>query len=357
MATFRVVIAGAGNIGTALAAHLAIDKDVSVSVIDPSEQALRRFSGLNLPAKTHLLDHPEQMSLLLQDADVVVAATPERAIPEIARAANEAKTHFLDFSPLHETARHVLEPLAQERVVLNGCGVSPGIMENIAHGLLDELAPVSDLTVRVGAVPRNPTNRLGYGLIWDIDGLINEYTRPCDALRDGQVLQLSPLEDLEHVVLNGVRYEAFTTSQGLKDLDMFRHAGVDNVTFKTLRYPGHLDYMRFLLDDMGLKKRRDMLRSLLSNGLPIIEDDILVVFVTASGPRGTRSAEASRSYSFIRPATLAACNTMTSVAAGYAASLLEMLQHGELGDHGFVQHHAVPSGRLLESHYLAPMMA
>jgi saccharopine dehydrogenase-like NADP-dependent oxidoreductase len=325
MATFRVVIAGAGNIGTALAAHLAIDKDVSVSVIDPSEQALRRFSGLNLPAKTHLLDHPEQMSLLLQDADVVVAATPERAIPEIARAANEAKTHFLDFSPLHETARHVLEPLAQERVVLNGCGVSPGIMENIAHGLLDELAPVSDLTVRVGAVPRNPTNRLGYGLIWDIDGLINEYTRPCDALRDGQVLQLSPLEDLEHVVLNGVRYEAFTTSQGLKDLDMFRHAGVDNVTFKTLRYPGHLD--------------------------------ILVVFVTASGPRGTRSAEASRSYSFIRPATLAACNTMTSVAAGYAASLLEMLQHGELGDHGFVQHHAVPSGRLLESHYLAPMMA
>lgn len=89
-------------------------------------------------------------------------------------------------------------------------------------------------------------------------------------------------------ILTKVR--AFTTSGGLQNVESFRRCGVRNVTFKTLRYPGHLDYMRFLLEDLGLNARRNMLKSLLLNGLRMIDDDLLVIFVTAVGERGLRKA-------------------------------------------------------------------
>ncbi len=357
MVDFRVSIVGAGNIGSALAACLGTAGGFAVEVIDPSEEALDRLRDLNLPVSLHHLGSHEPLANLLKQSDVTVAAVPERAVPAIARAAASAGTHFLDFSPLHADTRQALERLAGERVVLNGCGVSPGLVENIASSLLARCAPVSELTIRVGSIPRLPTNRLGYGQIWDIDGLIDEYTMPCEALRGGERIHLAPLEGKEHVVLDGVTYEGFTTSRGLKDLAMFAAAGVCNVTFKTLRYPGHLEHMQFLLDDLGLKNRRDMLRSLLLNGLPIIEEDELVMFLTAGSARGARKLEASSSYRFRPSPALGPFNAMTSVAAGYAAGLLSLLRNGDLGERGFLAHHSVSGAGVLENPYLSPLLA
>lgn len=358
MGELRVTIFGAGNLGSALAAHLTRGEGgFAVEILDPSEQALDKLRELDLPVSMRLLPHEEALLPLLRKSDVVVAAAPEWAAPAIARAAASAGTHYLDFSPPRAATAEILAPLAQGRVVLNGCGVSPGLVGNIARSLLARCAPVADLSIRVGSVPRYPTNRLGYGQIWDIDGLIDEYTQPCEALRDGEVASLAPLEDLEHVAIEGVTYEAFTTSRGLAELDMFREAGLRNVTFKTLRYPGHLDHMKFLLDDLGLRSRRDMLRSLLLNGLPIVDDDVLILLLTARGDRGARKIETSASYRFRRDPTLGTFNTMNSVAAGYAAALLARLRDGALGKSGFVVHRDIAIDDLLRDRFLAPLLA
>lgn len=356
MKEFRVAVFGAGNIGAALAAHLA-GGGFAVEVFDPSEQALDKLRELDLPVTIRLLPREDALVPLLEKCHAAVAAAPDWAVPAVARAAAAACTHYLDFSPARAEKMEALAALARERVVLTGCGVSPGIVENIARGLLAQCAPASDLTIRVGSLPRYPTNRLGYGQIWDIDGLIDEYTQPCEALRDGAPATIAPLEGLEHVALDGVNYEAFATSRGLADLDEFRKAGLRNVTFKTLRYPGHLEHMKFLLDDLGLRARRDMLRSLLLNGLPIVEEDVLILFLTARGDRGARKFETSASYAFRRSAALGPFNTMTSVAAGYAAALLARLRDGALGKAGFVAHRDIASDELLRSRYLAPLRA
>lgn len=358
MGDFRVTIFGAGNLGSALAAHLTRGAGgFAVEILDPSEQALDRLRDLDLPVARHLLPHEDSLVPALKHSDVVVAAAPEWALPVIARAAASAGTHYLDFSPPRAATIEILAPLARRRVVLNGCGVSPGLVGNIARSLLARCAPAGDLSIRVGAVPRYPTNRLGYGQIWDIDGLIDEYTQPCEALRDGEVASLAPLENLEHVAIDGVTYEAFTTSRGLAELDMFRLAGLRNVTFKTLRYPGHLDHMKFLLDDLGLRGRRDMLRSLLLNGLPIVDDDVLILLLTARGDRGARKVETSVSYRFRRDAALGPFNTMTSVAAGYAAALLSRLKDGALGASGVVAHREIEVDALMRDRFLAPLLA
>jgi saccharopine dehydrogenase-like NADP-dependent oxidoreductase len=356
MERFKVSIFGAGQVGSALAGYLSGDGGLAVDVIDPSEQALDKLRDLDFPVTLHHLRHAEAIPGLLGGTDVTVAAAPDRAIASIARAAAVAKTHFLDFSPLNPAAGKELLPLAADRVILNGCGVSPGIVETIASSLIARHAPICDLSIRVGSLPRHPTNRLGYGQIWDIDGLIDEYTNPCEALRNGERVWLAPLEGLERVVLDGVTYEGFTTSRGLKDLTMFSKAGIRNVTFRTLRYPGHLDHMLFLLDDLGLRNRRDMLRSLLLNGLPIIEEDELVIFLTARSERGARKVEASVSHRFRPNSALGPFNAITSVAAGYAAGLLSMMRDGKLGTSGFVAHQAISSHEILRNQYLAPLL-
>ena len=72
--------------------------------------------------------------------------------------------------------------------------------------------------MRVGALPVFPTNALKYNLTWSTDGLINEYCNPCESIRDGELIEVPALEELEAFSLDGVEYEAFNTSGGLGTL-------------------------------------------------------------------------------------------------------------------------------------------
>lgn len=355
MARLRISIVGAGRLGTALAALLAGQDEFTVDVIDPSEDALDRFDQRQLPIRAHLLRHREDLPAMLAKADVTVAAVPEAALDQVAAAAGAAGTHFLDFSPAKAHAQSRLRELSRERAVFSGCGVSPGIIDNVACGLVHEFSPITDLTIRVGSIPRFPTNRLGYGQIWNVDGLIDEYTRPCAAIRDGRQVMIEPLEAYERIVMDGVGYECFTTAGGLEDLEALTAAAPRNVVFKTLRYPGHLEYMRFLLDDLGLRGRRDMLRSLLLNGLPVIQDDLLLLVVTARGERNSQMAERTISHRFVPNPKIAPFNALTTVAAGYAATLLLLFARGEIADAGLVPHQRIETNRLFSERFLCSL--
>ncbi|AHK46485.1 MULTISPECIES: saccharopine dehydrogenase C-terminal domain-containing protein [unclassified Ensifer] len=356
MPKMKVTIVGAGNIGSALASILAGPEEFSIQVLDRSEEALDRLEDLNIAAELRTYTHDEELQKILSDQDVAVAAVPQSIVPQIATAAARSDTHYLDFVCATPETLSILAPLAEHRAVFTGCGVSPGIIGNVAYGLLEAFAPVTDLTIRVGAIPKVSTNRIGYGQIWNVDGLIDEYTQPSAAVRDGKAVMLSPLENYGHLSIDGVRYEEFVTSGGLADLSIFGDPGPKNVTFKTIRYPGHLDYMRFLLDDLGLRNRRDALRSLLYNGLPIVKDDVLLLVVTASGYQRQRPIERTVCHRFSPIPVSGRLNALTSVATGYAATLLAMLYRGEIPPVGFVPHHAINTETLLSSPFLKPLI-
>lgn len=357
MTKLKVTIFGAGEIGSALAMALSASEDFTVQVVDRSEDALDRLRSMNIKATLHILDHGDELQALLSGQDVAVAAVPEAGVNAIAEAAVRAKVHYLDFSCARPETRAILAPLAEHRAIVNGCGVSPGMIGNVACGLLDAFSPVTDLTIRVGAIPRFPTNRLGYGQIWNVDGLIDEYTRPSAAIRDGKAVSVSPLEEYGQLSIDGVAYEEFITSGGVEDLSIFSESAPKNVTFKTIRYPGHLDYMRFLLDDLGLRHRRDMLRSLLYNGLPVIEDDVLLLVVTARGYRGRQPTERTICHRFSPNRNLGPFNALTSVATGYAATLLSMLHRREIPAQGVIAHHRIDTGTLLSRDFLKPLLS
>ena len=138
----------------------------------------------------------------------------------------------------------------------------------------------------VVSAPLYPTNALKYARTWSTDGLINEYCNPCDVITDGRRTEIPALEGLEELSIEGVRYEAFHTSGGAGTLPETLDGKVRELDFKTLRYPGHRDRMQFLLRDMRLSSRRELLRELLEQAIPTPTQDVVVVLCEARGMRG-----------------------------------------------------------------------
>ncbi len=143
------------------------------------------------------------------------------------------------------------------------CGLAPGFIGIVAHDLAKRLDDVREVKMRVGALPEFPTNALKYNLTWSIDGLINEYCQPCEAIRDGRTQWVQPLEGVEHFSLDGTEYEAFNTSGGLGTLCETLAGKVETLDYKSVRYPGHRDLMKFLLDDLRMSTDRDGLKAML----------------------------------------------------------------------------------------------
>lgn len=356
MGTFKLTIFGAGNVGTALAITLNQNSAVAIQLVDCSEEALHRARTLNIEATFRVLDGGEDLEAIVSGQDMIVSAVPDSAVPRIAALAAQAGVHYVDFSAAKEQTRAILGPLSGQRAVMTGCGASPGLVENIAFALLREFSPVSDLIIRLGAIPRYPINRLGYGQIWNVNGLIDEYTLPSMAIRDGHLVGLPPLGDYERFCVEGGTYEAFTTSGGIDCEKVLSEGAPRNLTFKTIRYPNHLDYMRFLLDDLELRHRRDMLKALLYNGLPVIEDDVVLIVATARGYRGRQPTERTVCHRFAPVRSLGPFNALTQVAAGYAGSLISALQEGRIPRKGPVAYHKTEMAEVLSSPYLRPLV-
>jgi len=144
----------------------------------------------------------------------------------------------------------------------------------------DELDTVK---LRVGALPQNTNNALQYALTWSTDGLINEYGNPCHGIRQGESTLLHPLEGLELIQFGGQSYEAFNTSGGLGSLAEIYHGKVQNLTYKTIRFPGHCEKMRVLMNDLKLNEDRETLKRILENAIPKTYQDMVIVYVSVTG--------------------------------------------------------------------------
>ena len=192
--------------------------------------------------------------------------------------------------------------------------------------------------MRVGALPVYPTNALKYNLTWSTDGLINEYCNPCEAIIDSRLHETLALEEVEAFSLDGVAYEAFNTSGGLGTLCETLEGRVENLNYKTVRYPGHRDIVKMLIRDLRLGQRREILKDVLEESVPMTHQDVVLVFVTVSGMRDgrlTQESFAKKIYSKTIGGKLYSAIQVTT-AAGICA-MVDMMREGALPKQGFVR--------------------
>ena len=279
----NILLLGAGNIGQTIASLLTGSGHYTLTVTDRDARALARLAAAHARREAGTTD-PAALARLLAGHDAVINALPYDLAPDVARAAAAAGVHYFDLTEDVGATREIRRVAADAGVVfMPQCGLAPGFISIVAHHLARDFDTLQDLKMRVGALPAFPTNSLKYNLTWSVDGLINEYCHPCEAIRDGRAVELLPLEGLERFSMDGVEYEAFNTSGGLGTLCETLAGRVRNLDYKSVRYPGHRDLMKVLLEELGLAGDPATLKAILRRAVPTTLQDVVLVFVTVSG--------------------------------------------------------------------------
>jgi saccharopine dehydrogenase-like NADP-dependent oxidoreductase len=343
----RIALLGAGHIGQTIARLLADTGDYQVTVFDKSPAALSRIagSGTHRNITTRVVDTENQGALLaaLAGLDTVVNALPYHLAVATATVARQAGCHYFDLTE-DVAATRAIKQLADGAATafMPQCGLAPGFIGIVAHHLTKGFDSLQDVKMRVGALPAFPTNALKYNLTWSVDGLINEYCHPCEAIRDGQSLEVLALEGLEHFSLDGTEYEAFNTSGGLGTLCETLEGRVRTLDYKSVRYPGHCALMKMLLEDLQLKDDQDTLKAILRKSVPGTMQDVVLVFVTVSGMRhGSLVQEVfARKIFADRSETAPLSAIQITTAAGICAAV-DLFREGALPASGFIRQEQV----------------
>lgn len=335
----KVALIGAGKIGTAIADMLSATGDYAVTLFDRDEAGLARAARPHLRCQYLQVESAEALAQALRGHDVVVSAGPYHLTPQIATAAKEAGAHYFDLTEDVESTRAVRR-LAEgaSTAFVPQCGLAPGFVSIVANHLAGRFDPLRDLIMRVGALPLYPTNALGYNLTWSTEGLINEYLNPCESIVDGRPVEVPALEELEHISLDGLDYEAFNTSGGLGTLCETYAGKLQTLNYKTVRYPGHRDVIKLLVRDLGLGRRREVLKDVLETAIPMTLQDVVLVFVSASGMRDgrlTQESDARKIYAG-EIAGVARSAIQITTAAGLC-TMVDLLLTGKLPRQGFVR--------------------
>jgi saccharopine dehydrogenase-like NADP-dependent oxidoreductase len=348
-----LILLGAGKIGETIAHLLHRTGDYALTVADQDPARLEPIGALGIKTVRAEFGDPKQLAALIRGNATVVSALPFYLTPIVAASAVAARAHYFDLTEDVESTRRVKAMAADAGTVLMPqCGLAPGFISVLAHALTRPFEALRDVNMRVGALPVYPTNALKYNLTWSTDGLINEYCNPCEAIIDGSRRETLALEEMEAFSLDGITYEAFNTSGGLGTLCDTLEGRVENLNYKTVRYPGHRDLVKMLIRDLRLGQRREILKDVLEASIPMTRQDVVLVFVTVSGMqegRLTQESFAKKVYSTSIDGRLYSAIQITT-AAGVCA-MVDLVREGTLPDRGFVRQEDADLERFLGNRF------
>ena len=351
-ATHRAItILGAGHIGFAMALLLQQAGDYDILVVDRDPARLAEVAALGV--STQLATDDASLQTAIDGRFAVLNALPfHRAVP-VATLCAGAGVHYFDLTEDVASTQAIRALAANARsVLMPQCGLAPGFIGIVGNDLARRFDTLHTLRMRVGALPRYPQGALRYNLTWSTEGLINEYCNPCEAIVDGVRTTVPALEGLETFALDGVEYEAFNTSGGLGTLTETLAGKARQVDYQSIRYPGHNAILKLLLNDLRLRDRRDLLKDILETAIPTTDQDVIVVFATASGLKGGRLVQDSYSARII--GTQVAGHTLSAIQLTTAAGIctaLDLVAQGRLPQQGFGGQEAVGLGDFLANRF------
>jgi saccharopine dehydrogenase-like NADP-dependent oxidoreductase len=344
MGKTRLTLVGAGKIGEAIVTLLDESGDYDLTLIDQNPERLRLFRDEGFRTRVCVLDTATGLVPLLAGQQVVISACPYHLTPLIANAAKTAGVHYFDLTEDVESTRAV-KRLAEGAgtAFVPQCGLAPGFISIAANSAARQFDSLRDVKMRVGALPIYPSNALKYNLTWSTDGLINEYCNPCEAIVDGTLREVQALEEAEEFSLDGVTYEAFNTSGGLGTLCETLAGSVENLNYKTVRYPGHRDIVKILIRDLRLGLHRGILKDVFEAAIPMTTQDLVLIFVTVTGHKNGRLTQETfvrKVYAKQVKRKLLSAIQLTTAAG--VCTMVDLMVAGKIPDRGLVRQEQVP---------------
>ena len=286
----EILVLGAGKIGALIAGLLGESGGYRVQLADAEPGVAASV------AAAHQLDSIVAFDLDASDKEALTRHVREHrpvalvsslpyfcnvVVAEVARAEN---LHYFDLTEdvaVTDAVRKIAE--GASTAFVPQCGLAPGFISIAANELIQHFDELRAVKLRVGALPQHPNNVLKYSLTWSTDGVINEYGNLCRAIVDGKEVDVLPLEGLESIEIDGKKYEAFNTSGGLGSLAETYGDRVTTMNYKTIRYPGHCEQIRLLMNGLKLNHDRGTLKRILENAVPQTLQDVVIIYAAVNG--------------------------------------------------------------------------
>jgi lysine 6-dehydrogenase len=347
----NTVVLGAGIVGSAAVWDL-VRRGHAVTVADADSDAAAQAADAYGATPAHL-DVEERLALnaLLEDSDAVVSAVPYHFGVAVAASAVRTGVHYADFggNPAVVAAQHALDDDARAAgvLIIPDCGLAPGLVNVMAGLLIDTTSgPIRSVQMRVGALPQEPVGALGYQLAFSPAGLINEYAEPCEVIEGGRRTTVEPLTRFETVEWDGWGpLEAFATAGGTSTMCRDREGTVDDLEYKTLRFPGHGRIFAAiremgLFDESGDPSPRAVLLEALERTLPRGGPDLVLARVWIETDDVTRVLE-------IEDVHDGRFSALARTTAFPATALIDLVVRGEIAARGVHSMPNIADGALL----------
>ncbi|MEI6091928.1 MAG: saccharopine dehydrogenase C-terminal domain-containing protein [bacterium] len=241
----KIIVLGAGMVGGAMAIDLACKHEVTLT--DVNAERLKFMKNKCNGLTTMQLDVCDKQKLqsVVKDFDIVICAVPGFLGFETVKRVIEVGKNVVDISFFPENCLD-LDSLAKANGVtaIVDCGVAPG-MHNLILGYYNERLKLTDFECYVGGLPKIKKWPFYYKAPFSPVDVIEEYTRPARYVENGEMITRPALSECEFMEFAQVgTLEAFN-SDGLRSI-IFTMPHIKNMKEKTLRYPGHVEYVRVL---------------------------------------------------------------------------------------------------------------
>lgn len=338
-----VLVLGLGKIGH-LVAELLHESGFEVTGAD-----LETVTGYSFPATSLDVADYEELALALAGCDAVISCLPYTFNLVVARAAVPCGIHYFDLSEDVTVAREIFElGESATAVVAPQCGLAPGFIAIAGSHLAGRFSKIRSIKLRVGALPKHPTGLLGYAFNWSPEGVVNEYLNDCEVIENGERKWVSPMEWLEKIVIDGMQFEAFTTSGGIGTMCETYEGLVENLDYKSIRYPGHASLMNFFFHELLMREDRERAGIILTNAKPPGGEDVVYVHVSVEGWRRNQLTREELVRTCV-PVSIAGKKrrAIAWTTAASVCAIVEMVSSGELPDNGAIKQENISLDRFL----------
>jgi saccharopine dehydrogenase-like NADP-dependent oxidoreductase len=333
-----ILVIGLGKVGSLLATLLHENKYSVTGLV------LKIEENFPFPVVESDLSDLDFLKEIIQKHDGVVSCLPYHLNLDVAKAAHAAGRHYFDLTEDVDTTLGVRElSKTSEGIMAPQCGLAPGLIGIIGSNLAKGMDKLRSIELRVGALPQNPRGLLGYAFNWSPEGVVNEYLNDCEVIKDSKRAFVPAMEDHETIVVDGNQLEAFTTSGGLGTMCETYEGKVTKLNYKTMRYPGHCELMRFFFNELHMRNKRQLAGEILVVAKPPVKDDVVFLHAAVEGWKHgkLKREEFVRSYFPIKIAEKM-WNAISWTTASSACAVVEMVACGKLPSSGFLKQEDIP---------------
>jgi len=332
----KAFVFGTGRMGTAISwAVKELGLNLACADVDP-DAFPRWVEDVGIMAADdvdfyHVASDKDWIGTLTEASpDVVISSLPYHQTESLAKICIDNGLRYCDLGGRVDVSQNINDhaKLFATKPVFTDLGLAPGWVNILAEEGCRQIHGQSDeVEMMVGGLPdysQSTHNPLRYAVTWSVDGLINEYRDDCLVLKDGEIKTVKGMDGLINVEgENFGQMEAFYTSGGAShSIHSMKSRGVKNCSYRTLRYRGHRDMVRFLIRDCNLDD--ETLNKIFVSGCGFADkDEVFVVAQARGGDKTWRKEKVVRSDDNFSAMQKATAFPITSVAALMAEGVFD----------------------------------